>query len=231
MPILRRSMSPQVLVGDAVVLLVMPFFEVICKGMCDSPNESRGYANFHDVKFSWHWVQRELQICNLFFITRSQAKIIRRHQPSYGVTAISRPFHLKSYNPEHILNKSSVIKKGNSTNIKMQLSTVIFSTILLSGSALAVPGQLVQRSSLSFFNGEKSILAEMEDDSITTRDILQTRKEGEIDCKGSAFCEKLGSSCDDAYRKVVASNTYSTYLEWVLLIVFAHCARLCRDCI
>ena len=47
-------MSPQVLVGDAVVLLVMPFFEVICKGMCDSPNESRGYANFHDVKFSWH---------------------------------------------------------------------------------------------------------------------------------------------------------------------------------
>ena len=60
----------------------------------------------------------------------------------------------------------------------MWLGTIIFSATLLSGSALAVPGQLVQRSSLSFFNGEKSILAEVEDDSIAARNILQTREEG-----------------------------------------------------
>lgn len=95
----------------------------------------------------------------------------------------------------------------------MQLSTIIFSATLLSGSALAIPGQLAQRSSLSLFNGEKSIVAEVEDDPISARHMLQTRKEGDIDCNGSAFCELLGSSCDDAYRKVVPSNTYSTYLE------------------
>ncbi|GAB0138657.1 hypothetical protein EsDP_00006883 [Epichloe bromicola] len=32
-----------------------------------------------------------------------------------------------------------------------------------------------------------------------------------IDCKGSAFCERLGGSCDDAFRKVIATNEYSTY--------------------
>ena len=79
----------------------------------------------------------------------------------------------------------------------MWLGTII--ATLLSGSALAVPGQLVQQSSLSFFNGEKSILAEVEDDAITARDVLQTRNEGDIDCNSSAFCERLGSSCDDAY--------------------------------
>lgn len=96
----------------------------------------------------------------------------------------------------------------------MQLNTILFAaTALLSGSALAMPGQLFQRSSVSFFNGEKSIVADVEEDLLTSRNLLQTRAEGDIDCKGSAFCERLGSSCDDAYRKVVASNTYSTYLE------------------
>ncbi|PKY07527.1 hypothetical protein P168DRAFT_279494 [Aspergillus campestris IBT 28561] len=96
----------------------------------------------------------------------------------------------------------------------MQLSTIIFAaTAFLSGSALAMPGQLFQRSSVSFFNGEKSIVAEVEEDLLTARDLLQTRTEGDIDCKGSAFCERLGSSCDDAYRKVVPGNTYSAYLD------------------
>lgn len=35
--------------------------------------------------------------------------------------------------------------------------------------------------------------------------------EGDVDYKGSALCERLSSSCDDAYYKVVPSNTYITY--------------------
>ncbi|KAK8073406.1 hypothetical protein PG994_004305 [Apiospora phragmitis] len=36
-------------------------------------------------------------------------------------------------------------------------------------------------------------------------------RQSSIDCKGSAFCERLGGSCDDAFRKVIATNEYSTF--------------------
>ncbi|KAK6834179.1 hypothetical protein PG987_008873 [Apiospora arundinis] len=31
-----------------------------------------------------------------------------------------------------------------------------------------------------------------------------------LDCKGSAFCEKLGGSCDDAFRQINDDNIYFT---------------------
>ncbi|CAG8899424.1 unnamed protein product [Penicillium egyptiacum] len=49
--------------------------------------------------------------------------------------------------------------------------------------------------------------------SAETGNVLIALAEGDVDCKGSALCERLGSSCDDAYRKVIPSNTYSTYLD------------------
>ncbi|KAK8127229.1 hypothetical protein PG984_008337 [Apiospora sp. TS-2023a] len=33
---------------------------------------------------------------------------------------------------------------------------------------------------------------------------------GNLDCKGSAFCERLGGSCDDAFRQIKPGNTYLT---------------------
>lgn len=43
--------------------------------------------------------------------------------------------------------------------------------------------------------------------------------EGDVDYKGSALCERLSSSCDDAYYKVVPSNTYITYPEYVYALM------------
>ncbi|KAH1941975.1 hypothetical protein KXV69_008311 [Aspergillus fumigatus] len=47
-----------------------------------------------------------------------------------------------------------------------------------------------------------------------TGNILMALAEGDVDYKGSALCERLSSSCDDAYYKVVPSNTYITYPEY-----------------
>lgn len=55
--------------------------------------------------------------------------------------------------------------------------------------------------------------------SVETGNVLISLAEGDVDCKGSAFCERLGSSCDDAYRMVVPSNTYTTYLEYVYALM------------
>lgn len=49
--------------------------------------------------------------------------------------------------------------------------------------------------------------------------ILMALAEGDVDYKGSALCERLSSSCDDAYYKVVPSNTYITYPEYVYALM------------
>lgn len=57
------------------------------------------------------------------------------------------------------------------------------------------------------------------DDFLGLDDLLESRtlhsRQSDINCKGSAFCERLGGSCDDALRKVIPSNTYSTYDGYV----------------
>jgi hypothetical protein len=67
-------------------------------------------------------------------------------------------------------------------------------------------------------NGDESVMVETEP-SAETGNVLMALGEGDVDCKGSAFCEKLGSSCDDAYRKVIPSNAYSTYLRYVYALM------------
>ncbi|GIJ99546.1 hypothetical protein Aspvir_001680 [Aspergillus viridinutans] len=96
----------------------------------------------------------------------------------------------------------------------MQLiNNAIYAVTVLATIAAAVPGPIVARGEkFAVFNGEKSVMVETEP-SAETGNVLIALAEGDVDCKGSAFCEKLGSSCDDAYRKVVPSNTYSTYLD------------------
>jgi hypothetical protein len=98
----------------------------------------------------------------------------------------------------------------------MQLiNHAVYAVTVLATIAAAVPGPIVARGEkFPVFNGEKSVMVETEP-SAETGNVLMALSEGDVDCKGSAFCERLGSSCDDAYRKVVPSNTYSTYLEYV----------------
>lgn len=36
-------------------------------------------------------------------------------------------------------------------------------------------------------------------------------RQSSIDCKGSAFCERLGHSCDDALRKINPAKEYATF--------------------
>lgn len=82
-------------------------------------------------------------------------------------------------------------------------------------SCIAVPRPIIERGeNVPVFNGDKSVMVETEP-SVVTGSILISLAEGEVNCKGSAFCERIGSSCDDAYRKGIHSNTYSTYLEYV----------------
>jgi hypothetical protein len=92
------------------------------------------------------------------------------------------------------------------------LNHAVYAVTVLATIAAAVPSPIIARGEeFTVFNGDKSVMVETEH-SAETGDVLG---EGDVDCKGSAFCEDLGSSCDDAYRKVIPSNTYSTYLEYV----------------
>ncbi|KAF7585733.1 hypothetical protein BBP40_010183 [Aspergillus hancockii] len=96
----------------------------------------------------------------------------------------------------------------------MQLiSHAVYAVTVLATIVAAVPGPIVARGEkFLVFNGDKSVMVETEP-SAETGNVLVALAEGDVDCKGSAFCERLGSSCDDAYRKVIPSNTYSTYLD------------------
>ncbi|OQE42366.1 hypothetical protein PENCOP_c004G07994 [Penicillium coprophilum] len=96
----------------------------------------------------------------------------------------------------------------------MQLiNHAICAVTVLATIAAAVPGSIVARGEkLHVFNGEKSVMVET-GASVETRNVLAALAQGDVDCKGSAFCEQLGSSCDDAYCKVTPSNTYNTYLD------------------
>lgn len=102
----------------------------------------------------------------------------------------------------------------------MQLTShAVYTVTILATIAAAVPGLIVARGEkFPVFNGDKSVMVETEP-SAETANILIALAQGDVDCKGSAFCEKLGSSCDDAYRKVIPSNIYSTYLEYVYALM------------
>lgn len=102
------------------------------------------------------------------------------------------------------------------TTTMQLLNYAIYAVTVLATIAAAVPRPIIARGEqFTVFNGDKSVMVETEH-SAETGNVLA---EGDVDCKGSALCEKLGSSCDDAYRKVTPSNTYSTYLEYVYALM------------
>lgn len=83
----------------------------------------------------------------------------------------------------------------------------------------ALPGLVVTRGEkFPVFNGDKSVMVETEPPA-ETGNILMALAEGDVDYKGSALCERLSSSCDDAYYKVVPSNTYITHPEYVYALM------------
>ncbi|KNG90772.1 hypothetical protein ANOM_000906 [Aspergillus nomiae NRRL 13137] len=95
----------------------------------------------------------------------------------------------------------------------MQLTkNAIYAATLLATIAAAVPSPAAGAEKFFLSNGEKSVMVEIEPSAANTANVFQALAEGDIDCKGSAFCERLGSSCDAARRKVIPSNTYTTSL-------------------
>ena len=90
------------------------------------------------------------------------------------------------------------------------ISTFAISAIL--GLAAASPGPLPEE--LNLFNGKETVTV-VAGGGISRRDYsdLSTpvKRDNNINCKGSAFCERLGGSCDDAKRKVFPANTYGTF--------------------
>jgi hypothetical protein len=91
------------------------------------------------------------------------------------------------------------------------LKTMALASILIT-SAVAVPGAKTEARSIKLDNGKESV--EVIDTTLSSRseakNLLMTRQSN-INCKGSAFCERLAGSCDDAFRKVIATNEYSTF--------------------
>ncbi|KAI9367585.1 hypothetical protein BJX61DRAFT_537945 [Aspergillus egyptiacus] len=79
----------------------------------------------------------------------------------------------------------------------------------------------------------KSVMTETAPAAENTSKVSLALAEGDIDCQGSAFCELLGSSCDEAYRKVIPSNTYSTFNDGTcgLFVSGGNCAVMGQDLI
>lgn len=99
----------------------------------------------------------------------------------------------------------------------MQLvNTAVRAITALATIVAAVPGPVARSEKFALFNGNHSVMVESENSSVSPGNTLQVLAEGDVDCKGSALCETLSGSCDDAYRKVVPSNTYSTYYEYAI---------------
>ena len=84
---------------------------------------------------------------------------------------------------------------------------------ILSPFATGSPAGTVESQILKLDNGDKSVKATLSDIKGRSPSPVPALlpRQSDINCQGSAFCERLGGSCDDALRKVIASNTYSTY--------------------
>lgn len=78
-------------------------------------------------------------------------------------------------------------------------------------SVSAVPSAQNDFENIQLDNGEGSVSALHSTPNTRSEANPLTARQSNINCKGSAFCERLGGSCDDALRKVIAGNTYSTY--------------------
>lgn len=85
--------------------------------------------------------------------------------------------------------------------------------LIFLGTTTATPNGIHEVRTLKLFNGEKTVDAinsGVDSRSYSENPAIAIRQ-SQIDCKGSAFCERLGGSCDDALRKVIPGNEYSTY--------------------
>ena len=94
-------------------------------------------------------------------------------------------------------------------------AAITFATALLLGSSMAMP-EGVESRSLRLYNGSQTV--EVVYSNIVRRSSLGDlfARQSQINCEGSDFCERLGSSCDDAFRKITPGNTYSTYDGYVV---------------
>ncbi|GME27851.1 hypothetical protein GGR52DRAFT_573656 [Neofusicoccum parvum] len=89
-------------------------------------------------------------------------------------------------------------------------ATLTFSTLL--AISLASPGPLPETILLD--NGDTSISVTIDGAASERRFALANPASlfarDSVNCKGSKLCNTLGSSCDNAKRKIYGGNTYST---------------------
>ncbi|KAI0169594.1 hypothetical protein GGR52DRAFT_573656 [Hypoxylon sp. FL1284] len=91
-------------------------------------------------------------------------------------------------------------------------TAAVISAFLAATVTAAPNGEQLDVRSIRLDNGERSVNAVVrgsKDGSVIGDSLLMARQSN-IDCKGSAFCERLGDSCDDALRKVDAGKEYTT---------------------
>lgn len=91
------------------------------------------------------------------------------------------------------------------------LKTIAFGAIFIATSVSAVPSAQAGFEHIQLDNGEASVSASHSSPNRRGEAESLMARQSNINCKGSAFCERLGGSCDDALRKVIPGNTYSTY--------------------
>ncbi|RHZ52987.1 uncharacterized protein CDV56_103068 [Aspergillus thermomutatus] len=73
------------------------------------------------------------------------------------------------------------------------LDNAVYAVTVLATIAAAVPGPAARGEKFSLFNAEKSVMVETEPSDANTGNVLLSLTEGDVDCKGSAFCERLRS--------------------------------------
>lgn len=93
-----------------------------------------------------------------------------------------------------------------------QITLVTLSSLL--ALAAASPAPVAAPENLSLFNGKDIVeVTTGGPQARSVKSILQVRDN--VNCDGSAFCERLGESCDVAVRQLVPNSVYDTNGEYV----------------
>ena len=96
--------------------------------------------------------------------------------------------------------------RDQQTALEMHSPLLTSFTMLLAFSvgSFALPEPVVEARSIKLSSGDSVVDVLPSSGNVNALGIRDS-----VNCKGSAFCELLGSSCDDAYRQVKVNNIYT----------------------
>jgi hypothetical protein len=93
----------------------------------------------------------------------------------------------------------------------MSVFSRILIAALIAGTTIAMPRSPAGTHEHQLDNGNMTVTAITVDEIDSSSTPALFARQSNINCQGSAFCDLLGSSCDDAFRKINPTNTYGTY--------------------